>query len=300
MRPSTTLPCVLLLSILGTASLPTLRGADPAVLYEAALGNLPSGQGFLYLTDPLFGARAKQTLIDGAAQLDTSAATTDKAGWFSHLPPFGKHPGQPQLDSEAGFFLSFTVRILAENHANEHRAGFSVIATAANLDAIELGFWTDEIWAQSGPDFRHAEGTTIDTSTGRIRYDLELRSGRYRLSANGQPVLDGNLRRYDSFGLPYTVPEFLFLGDDTTSAQARAELTRVAVGPLPRLSVARRGNGLSLSVEVEAGRRVEFQSRTGSSDWETLGSTVATEARAVLDVPLEPTGTVRIFRAALR
>lgn len=272
--------------------------AAAAVLYDASLGTLPSAQGFTYLTDPLFVAKAKQTFANAAATLDTTAVRTDKAGWFSNLPPFAKHPRQPALDAEAGFVFSFVARVGAEAHVSEDRAGFSVIATASNGAAIELGFWTGEIWAQSGPDFHHAEGAALDTTARRVRYDLEIHGGTYRLSADGTALLHGDLRNYASFGAPYTIPEFLFLGDDTTSAQAQAEVTRVSVSPLPRVTASRRDGGLTLSVEAEPGRDITFEASTDLVTWSTLGTAPAIDGIARFDVNADI--PARYFRASLR
>ncbi|MEP7134154.1 MAG: hypothetical protein ABI904_04395 [Chloroflexota bacterium] len=54
----------------------------------------------------------------------------------------------------------------------------------------------------------------------------------YTLTANAIPLLTGPLRDYSAFtGFPdpYEAPNFLFLGDNTTSAQARVRLRFVSV-----------------------------------------------------------------------
>lgn len=272
--------------------------AAAAVLFDASPGTLPSAQGWTFLTDPIFLAKSKQSVADGAAVVDSTAAIGEKAGWFSNLPPFAKHPKQPSLDASAGFVVSFTARVVSETHNRPERAGFSVIATATDLSGIELAFWTDEVWAQSGPDFLHAEGAPFDTTGGRVRYDLEFRDGRYRLSADGRAVLSGALRRYDTLGSPYNIPDFLFLGDDTTSAAAKAEVTRVAVAPLPRIRIASEGVRISLAADAETGRTVAFEGSTDFVTWTELGTAVSVDG--VAQITLAPDAPFHLLRAALR
>lgn len=276
------------------------EAAPPIRLFDASEGSLPSAQGFLFLTDPLFVARSHQSLAAGAARLDSTPAMSEKAGWFSQIPPFGKHPRQPALDGSSGFLVSFVARVISEAHGNEHRAGFSIIVTAADLSAIELGFWTNEVWAQSGPDFRHAEGAAFPTTERRAQFDLEFREGRYRLCADGNLLLQGALRRYESFGTPYNIPEFLFFGDDTTSAQASVEISRISAGPIPQLQIARRGEGLALSVEAESGRTIEFQESRDLVVWDSLASVPVSGGTAVLEIAREPSHDRRWFRSILR
>ncbi len=47
--------------------------------------------------------------------------------------------------------------------------------------------------------------------------------------ASGGHILSGPLRDYSTSGWPYTTPNFLFLGDDTSSAGAQIRLALVAI-----------------------------------------------------------------------
>ena len=87
--------------------------------------------------------------------------------------------------------------IADESHASSNRAGFSVILLGDDKKGIELGFWTDRIWAQSGPDFVQAEGAAYNTAS-TVLYDLSIRGLNYVLSANGNPILTGLTRDYTS------------------------------------------------------------------------------------------------------
>jgi hypothetical protein len=187
---------------------------------------------------------ATQTLTTGGTILDSTPVITDFAGYF------GKSSVMPILDRTSGYTVSFAVQVITEIHAGsdknndgiDDRAGFSVIVLSNDLEGVELGFWTDQIWAQAdSPLFTHAEGVTL-TTTSLITYNLAVLSDTYTLSANGSMVLTGSLRNYEAFtGTldPYETPNLLFLGDDTTSAKAKIKLTYVSItaNPIPPSSV---------------------------------------------------------------
>lgn len=283
---------------LGLALAMTSPAGAQVVLYDAAAGTLPSAQGWVYLMDPLFAAQARPAVGGGAAFLDSTPEVSDKAGWFSNLPPFGRHPAQPSLHATPGFLVSFIARVREETHRSPDRAGFSVIVTTADLSAVELGFWTGEIWAQSGADFRRAESGLFDTTARRTRFDLEIRDGTYRLSADSQLVVEGPLRWYASFGAPYNIPEFLFFGDDTTSAAARIELVRVVAGSLPAIRVSRARDGLELATPVETGRLVVFEGSDDLRAWTEVGQSTGVEGVARWTMASDEGW--RFFRAKLR
>ena len=202
--------------------------AAAGVLYDGSLGTVPGAQGWLYLTDPLFGASAIESLDTGVVVLDSTPATSDSAGYFSSL-----HPGVGVLDRSVGYRVRFDVEIVSESHVSSHRAGFSVIALSSDKIGIELAFWEDEVWAQSGPTFTHAEGAPL-TTTAMTDYALAIAGGSYHLSANGAPVLSGPLRDYSSHPHPtYSLTNFLFFGDDTSSADAEIRLAWIEIGSIP-------------------------------------------------------------------
>jgi hypothetical protein len=103
---------------------------------------------------------------------------------------------------------------------------------------IELGFWTDRIWAQEGGSgntlFTQAEYAPFDTQSARMPYALAVQGDIYMLSSNGTPILSGKLRDYTAFNdFPdfYKTPNLIFVGDDTRTASAAIGLAYVAVGP---------------------------------------------------------------------
>jgi hypothetical protein len=195
------------------------------VLYDGSLGSLPGSQGWLYLTDPLFGAGAVQSFNAGAAVLNTTPSMSDSAGYFSTL-----HPAMPRLDRNEGVRVRFDLKLDEETHASSDRAGLSLIALSSDKSGIELGFWEDQVWAQSGPAFTHAEQAGLNTTSLLRSYELNLVGNDYSLLADGEPLLSGPLRDYSSHPHPvYSSTNFLFLGDDTGSASAQFRLASVEV-----------------------------------------------------------------------
>ncbi len=214
--------------------------AQAVTLYDGNLNTLPAEQGWLYGTDPPpppFGAGVSvvQDVSGGATRLDTTPEITDSAGYFSNYPLINfQHPNNPILDRENGFTIRFGVQILSENHVSDDRAGFSVIFIASDGIGLELGFWEGEIWAQDhDPLFTHAEGTAFDAAAFLSGYSLAVRNNAYFLFAEDVFILSGALRDYSEFTHPtadvYEIPNFLFFGDDTSSAAADIKLAFIEV-----------------------------------------------------------------------
>jgi hypothetical protein len=193
-------------------------------LFDDTLGNTPGAQPWLFFASDLRGS-VTETPVAAGVQLTTEMPVS--AGYSNYAFVSLKNAAFPALDRASGFSLRFQLQVNSEGHANNDRAGFSVILLSSDLLGIELGFWEDEIWAQSGPDFLHAEGVAFDTTAAEVQYELRILGAGYSLLANGNPILSNSLRNYSAFGLPYNLPSFLFLGDDTSSAGANITLGRV-------------------------------------------------------------------------
>lgn len=211
------------------------------ICYDGSMGGTPDTQGRLvFRTSP--EAIAAQVESGGATLLDTSAARRDSAGYM--LRP--EH--QRTLDREAGFSLSWSMQLLAEEHAASDkngdgvgdRAGFSVIVLSDDCRGVELGFWPDQVWAQDdgaaeppdGPLFTRAEHAACDTTHGLTSYTLAVTGDGYELHSEGRRLLAGRLRDYTAFDgpvNPYRTPNFVFLGDDTSTASATIKLGYVAL-----------------------------------------------------------------------
>jgi hypothetical protein len=192
------------------------------VLYDASLGTLPAAQSWTYAAVP---GTAVQSLSGGAVQLNTTVTSTEQAG-YSRLAPV-------PLNRTNGFTLKFNANVVTEGHSSTNRAGFSVILLSDDKKGIELDFWTNTIFAQSDvPLFTHAEDAAYDTSSQFTDYALTMFPTNYVLRANGAIILSGAIRDYTAFsGLidPYETPNFIFFGDDTTSALATMRLKSVAL-----------------------------------------------------------------------
>ncbi len=193
--------------------------ADATTLYDGSLGTLMTAQGWVYSAVP--PGTIPSLGVQGTV-LDTTADSNISAGFTC--------PVMPVLDRIDGFTATFDVQVTAESHGSNDRAGFSVILLSSDLRGIELGFWANEIWAQTDtPLFTHGEGVAFDT-TSMTTYDLEIFEDTYTLSAGGIPILTGSVRDYSSHPSPvYSTPNLLFLGDDTTSANGSFEIAYVAV-----------------------------------------------------------------------
>lgn len=217
----------LLLAILAGIG-PSLRAQT---LYDASLGTLPDNQGWSYAA-VVFTGSVNKTLSENSALLDTTSSSSISAGWSPIAAP--------TLDRAAGFALAFTARVNAEAHANANRAGFSVIVLGSDTNGVELGYWTTNIFAQSdSPLFTHAEDTAFVTTNGFVNYALAIFGTNYVLHANGTPILAGAVRNYTAFNgpiNPYRTPNFIFIGDDTTSASGSFQVRSVAVIKPPLLT----------------------------------------------------------------
>ena len=213
-------------TIMTVAIIALASSAGASVLYDGAMNTLPAAQDWLYATDPVIGASATQSAGGGVTTLDTTPDVLDHAGYFAGTT----HPGLTALDRTGdGFTLSFTLALLSELHVSNDRAGLSILVLTSDLQAIELGFWADSVWAQSTA-FTRAEATAPGfTTAAATEYDLAVLGDNYNLYADDVLILSGPLRSYYLTAAHpiYGLPNLLFLGDDTTSAKGEFELARV-------------------------------------------------------------------------
>ena len=196
-------------------------------LYDGS--GLPASQAWLdYASDAAVSSgSAVQTPLPAGVQLATDAVV--KAGYSNYLVTQQlRNAGFPSLNRAGGFELAFELAVSSESHVlNANRAGFSVTLLSSDLQGIELGFHTDRILAQGdSPLFQFAESVATSTLI-RQAYRLQVLGSGYRLFQGGTEVLSGGLRNYSGFSgpiNPYILPNFVFLGDNTSSASANVEL----------------------------------------------------------------------------
>lgn len=212
---------------------------------------------------------AQQTVGNAGMTVNTAIASDDTtyAGYSSHMidltdpiaaAAFGQLPYRPVnsalpvLDRNAGFSLEFDLQMLSEVSTRVgDRAGFSIVlmsnsrlpGDSRGLRGIELGFTTSTIFAQGdgitpqapnvpSTGLFEGEESVARNTTVNTTYRVEVKGDRYKLLANGIEILAGALRNYEDFDFlldPYETPNFIFLGDNTTSARGSFTLGRVAL-----------------------------------------------------------------------
>ncbi|MDU9049676.1 MAG: hypothetical protein Q3M30_12570 [Candidatus Electrothrix sp. Rat3] len=202
--------------------------AKKILLYDATVGQLPSEQPWLtYFADGTFN---QQVVTDGV-WLQTNLG--NHAGFSNYyvLTKLLENPFFPSLNKDQGVSLQFELQLYSENHNTADRAGFSVILLDSNRQGVEISFWEDEIWAQrDAPLFTHGESVDFVTTGSMKSYRLTLNTDSYSLYEGGKQILTGTIKDYTSFSGsldPYEFPNFLFLGDNTTSAMAEVILGTV-------------------------------------------------------------------------
>jgi len=215
------------LASIGSAS------AGSITLYDDTAGNAPNMQPWL-----LAAANGSTVTTVTSEGVSLTSSNGVSAGYSNYIPIINvmKNSEFPTLDNTLGFSVSFELQIGSETHTSNDRAGFSVILLDGNHQGIELGFWEGEVWAQN-IDFTHGEGVTFDTSTNEVLYELTILDNNYELIADSTTLLQGSLRDYNNPSIPYSLPSFLFLGDNTSSAGANITLGDITLSTTDPASV---------------------------------------------------------------
>lgn len=200
--------------------------------------------------DPVTEAFTLQTYnIDSDG--DSFAGYLGYTNHFTQPPGFSElqlvNNGFPELNADNGYSIFFDLAVKSLTETNEDRAAFSVIAVSSDVTkGIELDFERDLVFAQSDTvdsstgfsEFVRAETSTPIITSNSNSYELRVNPFSYELFANGNKVLDGNLRDYEyntnatdpnlPFN-PYETPNFLFFGDLTDEAAGDITLGEVRV-----------------------------------------------------------------------
>ena len=200
-------------------------------LFDDSLGTLPSAQGNLFFAG--FGG-TQSVSADGVDLNTTLLGNTGQVGYSNSITPV--------LDRSTGINLDFQLQVNLEEHGSMHRSGFSVIVITADMWGVELEFWQDsgtgtgEVWARE-VGFTHAKGTAYDTSSAETNHSLQILDSGYSLLANGAPLLSGVLRELHGVAPPlfdvYAIPNYLFFGDNTSSARSEVTLGDITLTTVP-------------------------------------------------------------------
>jgi Ca2+-binding RTX toxin-like protein len=247
-----------IINVLGQNDAPLIGKTD--TFYNGTFAALPQNQnrGWTYISQPL---SVTPTVISGGTNLNTTSSYLNYAGFFNNTQILNNNAGYT-LSFTAQVLAESRNPATADKNKDgkDDRAGFSLLVVNSGFgnQAIELGFWEDRIWAQEDgttqlnpalePDdaplsnfrtlFTQAEstltftGAALDTKTKAVNYDLTVLGDNYNLFADGTKILSGKLRNYSAFNKtpdPYQTPNLIFFGDDTISAQANINLSKVAI-----------------------------------------------------------------------
>lgn len=221
---------------LGLTFLLGATAANAVTIYDglSTPSQTPAQQGWLYQHTAFPPTPTATATTDGT--ILNTGNNSNYAGYFKQSPVV--------LDRNAGYTVSFSIKINSESHSSNNRAGFSIIVISNSLTGetqpygIELGFWQNSVWAQN-VGFTHGETALLDTKSMVKNYNLYVKGNQYKLFVNGStnPILTGSLRQYTGYTPPpgyqnpYTTSRLIFLGDATTSATSAVTITKVYVTP---------------------------------------------------------------------
>lgn len=247
--------------------------AATITLYDGASGvtpdlyNPPAYLGFINV------GTGSQTAMGGVTTLNTSSPERTFAGYSNYAPTGGLvNNSLPPLilDNNAGYTLSFTVKINAQTNTGANgtfRAGFSTIVLGNDKKGIEIGFRNTDIFSQNDANFNSLgeQATGVGGILGNLtQYDLTvsrnpnpLLANIYTLSSGGNPIIGGFVRDYSAattvFGNVYNNSNFIFLGDDTTSAGASVNIARITLTTTDPTAVPEPSNLLGIGMAMGVG-----------------------------------------------
>ena len=212
------------------------RPAQAVILYNGSLGD-PTSQTYLtYATD----AGSAQYIVGPSSITMNSTSLAAIHSGFADYNTLGttlQNSSMPALDRAAGFSVSVTMRTISETHSSLNRAGFSLIALSSDHQGIEVAFWQGEVWAQNTNFTKSAtEDAIFDTTAALTTYTIAVQGAGYTLTENGTPLFSGAVRDYSASGaIPnvYALNNFIFFGDDTTSAAGSNEVSNLTLTPEP-------------------------------------------------------------------
>ncbi len=224
---------------------------------------------------------AAQTLFDGRAagplsqgwlplQQGTPAVTGQEAEGFRFNTLADRETQQGYflfsplaLDDEAGFELLFDLQIDGATSTSANRGGFSLLLVGDDpARSLELVFDQGVVYSYdylAGDADRFVRGPSAALAMGEMHsFALQVADGGYTLQIDGAQQLAGSLADYRAQGLPYTLGNFIFFGDNTSRAASNVLIGGVAIAPVPEpgtLALWLAGAGLLALRERGSGRR---------------------------------------------
>lgn len=253
-------------------------GAVTTVLYDSASGTTPNGGTSPYLNFANIGL-GSQSFGSGVTTLNTSAPEATYAGYtnYNNTGTAFFNPLFPILDKNSGYTLSFTVKINSQtnNGTNgDNRAGFSALILGSDKTGIEIGFrnpntqgggTTPDIFSQSGASFTVGEqNTNLNGILSQLTtYDLSVLGNNYTLKNGNTTLLTGALRDYTAAAVPntltasYGLSNFLFLGDNTTSAGASVDISNVTLITNSATAIPEPSNLLGIGMAIGLGVKLK-------------------------------------------
>jgi hypothetical protein len=238
-------------AVLGAFAGPT--SAATQVLYDPAApgtaNDNPLGGGWL---DGLVPASTTYSALGANITQSTNSGTAGYSNYSAFLAFLPTAPlvnaAFPVLDRNTGFRLTFGFDMNLEDHSgNANRAGFSVTLIGSDKKGIEIGFQSSPLNTLAGGsvfaqnDSTSAQGIftageSVSTTLGFAPnlWNLDVQGNTYSLglASGGAPVLSGALRDYSNYTgtgqNAYRTANFLFLGDNTGSAEPQSVRKNVA------------------------------------------------------------------------
>ncbi|NEQ98963.1 MAG: hypothetical protein F6K30_19970 [Cyanothece sp. SIO2G6] len=138
------------------------------------------------------------------------------------------------LDRANGYRVEFEVSV--DSQLSSGAPGFTLITIGSDgQTGIELG-WTPSGIVAMNPDLSPTGEQVSFNTTTSASYALTVQGEAYSLEANGQEILVGTLRDYDSSTVvanpvipydPYSTPNFLFFGDNNDFANSTFTVEQV-------------------------------------------------------------------------
>jgi MprA protease rhombosortase-interaction domain-containing protein len=226
------------------AMLASAAGAQTTYLYQGSGTQTPQSQGWL----SEFAPGVTPVSSGGTTTFDSTSSASLEGG-YSNDTVLGSpvNAAFPSLNPNKGFSVSLDVEINSESHGNnDNRAGFDWIVLGSDNKGVELDFWDTNIWAQqyntsnstftkSATEDVDAQNTlnfdsTFSTQSAINDYVLSVQGTNYYLTDNGSLILDGQTHDYTASGMePYTLANYIFIGDDTSEAAASETFSTLSV-----------------------------------------------------------------------